>query len=70
MKDRQRGILGRIQAWEGRCSTARLFHLEGINASRWRNANMPVERMGDSVGFFPIDSLFPVALRSPGALGI
>jgi hypothetical protein len=43
-KDRQRGILERIQAWEERCSAARLFHLEKINASRWRNANKALER--------------------------
>jgi hypothetical protein len=49
---------------------ARLFHLDRINAQRWRDANVALEATGHSVRFFPARVSVPVARASARALGV
>jgi hypothetical protein len=46
-KERQGAFCTRIEEEDVLRSAARLFHLEGINAKRWRGANTALSAAGD-----------------------
>jgi hypothetical protein len=66
-------LLG-VKAHEVSSSSALLFPIPSIPgwyAEEGASISInPVERMGDSVGFFPFVSVSPVTRRSPAAFGL
>ena len=57
------------QGYTRRRRAARLFHLDGTSAQRWRNANTALEATGHSVRFWAGVSLYLVARASAWAFG-
>jgi hypothetical protein len=50
-KERQGSFCTRIEEEDVLRSAARLFHLEGINAKRWRGANTALHRIAALLRF-------------------